>query len=72
MLRVIKVQLLEAFSPGELEGETNNYSKYNKNQIIIDVKYDVYETDISPEFIEEDGKTTEKRHSALLLIGEEV
>lgn len=74
MMRVKEVKVFEAFSVGELERYINNYLSENRNLSIMDIKYDVYEEDISEEFsdLEEGEKVKENRFSALILIGEEL
>ena len=72
MLKVKKVDALEAFSFNELETYINDYIAINSRHIVMDIKYNVTEMDISPEHLEEDGPTREVRYSALILIGEEI
>lgn len=75
MHRIKKTKLFEAFSQEELETYINQYLKKNLNETIVDIKYiDVYEKDISEEFLDlhEKGKTKEDIFSAVLLFGEEL
>jgi len=73
MLRVKKVELVEAFSASQLEIEINNWLERNKDKIIMDIKVNIYET-VSEEESEDEFVVIplEEKHSALLLIGEEI
>ena len=75
MYKIKKTKLFQAFSLEELETYINNYLEEKANEAIVDIKYiNVYERDISPEFLDlhEDGKTKEEIFSAILLFGEEI
>ncbi|MFP3361444.1 hypothetical protein R0K17_29490, partial [Planococcus sp. SIMBA_143] len=73
--RIKKTKLFQAYSQEELETYINQHRKDNLNETIVDIKYiDVYEKDISEEFLDlhEEGKTKEESFSAVLLFGEEI
>ncbi|MFP3356746.1 hypothetical protein R0K17_05235 [Planococcus sp. SIMBA_143] len=75
MHRIKKTKLFQAYSQEELETYINQHLKDNLNETIVDIKYiDVYEKDISEEFLDlhEEGKTKEEIFSAVLLFGEEI
>lgn len=72
LLRVRKVQIVEAFTASELQDEINGYIERNRNENIIDIKINIYEAVVPEEFWDgsETSVPTQDRHSALLLIGE--
>lgn len=74
MLRVKKVQVVEALSAEELQDEINSYIERNKNETVMDIKINIYVTDLPEELWEEDYLVIpkEERHSAMLIIGEEI
>ncbi|KAB8139279.1 hypothetical protein F9U64_01250 [Gracilibacillus oryzae] len=72
MHRANKVVIIEGIDADMLEQEVNKYLSKNRNLEVVDIKYVVYDADVSPEFIEDVGKDKEVRYSAMLIIGEEV
>lgn len=74
MYKITKTKLFEAFSFGDLEGYINNHLQNNPSDFIIDIKFlNMYERDTQEEFLDlnENGETTDKIFSAVLIYGEE-
>lgn len=71
MHKVTKVKILEGVTNEMLESVINRYLDSNKNEVVVDVKYIVYETDVDEEFLDDVEDERENRFSALLIFGEE-
>ncbi|WP_076569666.1 hypothetical protein [Salimicrobium salexigens] len=72
MYKIKEVKVLEGVDTEMIENEINRFLSSNENLEVIDIKYSTYEAVIDPSYLEAGDDDKEIRHTALLLIGEEV